>query len=229
MGSIDHDAVSSWAPDDETGLVRWFKPRDQGLSDNDPIVALTDYSPELEDATQGTSGFRAVYKANIINGHGVARFDGSDDVYTVGDLSSLTAGHVFIVVKLDADPPPSGDGLWYFGTGSANRYPFGGDGAIYENWGSNTRYNGIAAGPLDQWRTYSIHSATNDWEAKLDGSSLSTQNPNTVAFFTACVLGDGGVPNFLDGDILEMFIYDHKLSSGAEADALAYCAALIAP
>jgi hypothetical protein len=144
----------------------------------------------------------------------------------------LTEGHVFIVVKLDADPPAgTSDGLWYFGTGAAGRFPFSGDGNIYEQWGSDTRYNSIDAGAVgilaSQWNTYSIHSATNDWEAKLNGSSLSIQNPNTVAFFTACVLGDGGVPTYLDGDILEMFIYDHKLAD--DSNALAYCAALIAP
>src|SRR5262247_3533304 len=97
-----------------SGLEMWLKADAiTGLVDNDPISTWADSSVNGRNATQSGTA-RPTYKVNIINGLPVARFDGADDFFTLPNfLTAFSAGEIFLVIKLDNDPPSVGSGgLW---------------------------------------------------------------------------------------------------------------------
>lgn len=69
-------------PDSVSGLIFWLK-ADQitGLIDNDPVSTWEDQSGNSLDVT-GAGATRPLYRANIINGLPIVRFDGVDDFMT---------------------------------------------------------------------------------------------------------------------------------------------------
>jgi hypothetical protein len=82
-------------------VARWKPSAETGLSDNDPISTLTDFSTGGKNAT-AAGGVRPVYKANIVNGKAVARFDASDDKMGCSAIA-LTDFTVFIVFQTTGD------------------------------------------------------------------------------------------------------------------------------
>jgi len=84
--------------------------RETGFANNDPISTLTDQSAYAKNLT-GSSTARPLYISNQLNGYGVARFDGSNDILTAAtaaDWKWLHDGHGFTVLALlkqtDANP-----------------------------------------------------------------------------------------------------------------------------
>jgi hypothetical protein len=150
--------VAAFSPSDLTGLRQWLKADALSLADNDPVSSWTDSSGNALHATN-TGSARPTFKTSIVNSLPIVRFDGADDLLVLGDHSSLTEAEVFIVVKLDTEPPASGHcGLWYMTTNGNNEfYPFT-DGSVYENFGSTVRYSvGNPTPALTSWRIYGIH------------------------------------------------------------------------
>lgn len=84
-------------PDDVAGLILWLKADALGLSDNDPVGTWTDSSSEGNDAIQGTTGNKPLFKTNILNGLPVVRFDGSNDFMVVAGFTkgAFTAFYVY--------------------------------------------------------------------------------------------------------------------------------------
>lgn len=70
----------AFTPASIPGLVGWYKADDLTgvLNDADPVSTWTDQSGAGRNLTQA-GGSRPIYKASILNGHAVIRFDGSDD------------------------------------------------------------------------------------------------------------------------------------------------------
>lgn len=217
---------AAFSPDDETGLVRWYEADFiTGLVDTDPIATWEDASSAAVDATQASSGNRPTYQTNELNGLPIVRFDGND-VFEIGDLSALTEGEVFIVIKLDADPATAGStsGLWHLGSDTTTtHFPYT-DGTIYDGFGTTARKTTVNPTPaLTSWRIYNVWSAASDWASNLDGSSLYTTATNTVGFPADARLGANSVGIiYLDGDIAAFILYDHKLSAGTRSDVLGY-------
>lgn len=197
-------------------------PDNFGLGADDPVgTAVNDGS--LADFTQATSAAKSTLRggASLLNGHFVVEHDGIDDYLGGPDLSSLTSGHAFFVVKIDADPPGADaqTGIWDFGTGGfQSHYPYT-DGNIYDRFGNTTRKTvGNPAASLASWRIYEVRSAASDWEAKLDGTSLHSTGTNTVGFQTAPYLGRGADSSFfLDGRWAYFALFP-ALSSGDADD-----------
>jgi hypothetical protein len=220
-------ATTPFTPDRASGLYRWFKADAIiGLSDGDPVSTWEDSGSGNRDGTAAGSA-RPTYKTGILNGLPIVRFDGLTNVLTLGDDSALTAAEVFIVIKTDADPPADGaqSGIWEFGTTGAlaSHYTWT-DGNIYEGFGTDTRKTvGNPTPALTSWRTYSVYSAANDWQAFLDGLSIFSTGTNTVAFSTATTLGAGvAVAYRTDGDIAEFIMYDRKLSAAVRTKVWTY-------
>jgi hypothetical protein len=215
--------AAPFAPSDESGGVRWFRASDEVYSDNDPVGTMTDQFGVLSGTAAGTA--RPTFKTAIVNGKAVYRFNGTSNVVALGDLSALTQAEAFIVVKVANDPPGAAaqSSLWEFGSsGLPTHYPFT-TGVVYENFGTNSRKTvGDPTPALTSWRVYSVYSASADWEVFLDGLSLLATGTNTVSFPTACYLGRAMDPYYLEGDIAEFILYDHKLSSGVRGDVLTY-------
>lgn len=216
-------------PSDEPGLVQWLKADAiTGLADNDPISTWPDSSGTGRNAT-ATATERATYQTNEKNGLPIVRFDGTNDYFEMGDFSALTSGEIFIVIKIANDPPAvdTKTGLMCFQIADASsHYNYSGDQVIYEAWGSTLRKTvGNPTPALNAWRIYSIHSAASDYAAYLDGTSIFSTGTNTVNFqnnteFGRSNYGTGGY--YLDGDVGEIIIYNHKLSAAVRANVIKY-------
>lgn len=216
-------------PDDLPGLKLWLEGDTiTGLSDGAAVATWPDGSAEGNDGTQATGGNRPVWKAAIVNGHPVVRFDGVDDFVSFPDfLTGLTSGEVYLVVRLDADPPASTEssGLWYFSnaSGTTSLFPWSGDGTIYATFGSTLRRAiGNPTPSLASWRLFHIVSSASEWTARLDGATLLTTGTNTVEWATAPKLGVSLTNEALDGDVAALLIYSPPLSAPDRADVEAY-------
>jgi hypothetical protein len=202
-----------------------------GLADGDPVASWTDSSGNSRHATQSTAGSKPIYKTNILNGKPVVRFDGADDFLNLVDLSALTEGEIFIVVKINNDPPTNEfkAGLWYIGSepNGSVLYPST-DSIIYDSFGTTVRKAvGNPTPSLTSFRIYSVYSAPNDWQSFLDGFSLFSTSTSTVGFNSAPTLGKSRNPTqaierFLDGDVAEVIFYNHKLSTSVRSDVQGY-------
>lgn len=199
-----------------------LNPDNFGLVADDPIgTAANDGS--LADFTQATAAAKPTLRggASLLNGHYVVEHDGVDDYLDGPNLSALTSGHAFIVVKVDADPPGATGttGLWTIGTAEhATHFPYT-DSTIYDGAMSTARKTvGDPTPSLASWRIYEVRSATNDWEALLDGTSLHSTSTNTVGLPTTSYLGRDSSYGFkLDGRWAYFFL-SSALSSGDASD-----------
>jgi hypothetical protein len=231
--------VAAFLPTDIAGLQLWYKPNDTSTlfqdaaktiaaGNGDVVGAVVDKSGNAKDGTQATTARKATRQDGVINGKVVLRFDGADDFYNIGDLSSLTAAEIFIVVKIDADPPPdtTSDGLWDFGAVSAaTRYPFATDSIIYDGFGSTARKTTVnPATSLTQFNLYNVVSISGEWTNFLNGTQLFTTATNTVGFNVVNTLGNTIAPTHLDGDIAEVILYNHKLSPTSKTQIKQYIA-----
>lgn len=108
--SIEHglplDVVAPPIPYPATlpGLVFGGRSASLVLNDNDAVSAVEDESGNSNDASQGTSGSRPVFKANVYDSKPAIRFDGANDFLTTA--SAIGGGgnptlSFFVVVKPD--------------------------------------------------------------------------------------------------------------------------------
>lgn len=223
--------TSSFSPSDISGLKLWLKADAiNGLSDGDPVATWEDSSGEGNDGTQSISLSRPSYQTNEINGLPIVRFDGTTGQwFDLPDFaSSFTAAEIFIVIKINEDPPGATNrtGLWRFrGGGVSNtHYPWV-DNTIYESFAADPRHTTVDPTPsLTSWRLYNVASATNDYTTRLDGTQLYNSGSNTVSIGTTVMLGAGDGTYFLNGDVAEVIMYDSVLSSGDRNDVESYIA-----
>jgi len=153
---------------------------------------------------------------------------GSVECMLVPDMSALTEGEIYIVIKTDNDPAASGgeSGLWLFDT-SANQshYPYT-DGVIYDSFGSTVRQMSVNPTPslASAYRVYNVYSKTNDWQAFLDNTSIFSTGTNSVGFSAAPRFAGTSSGSFnMKGRICEVIIYSAKLSSGDRTSVYGYC------
>jgi hypothetical protein len=77
-------------------LNRWYAADTESYANNDAVATWHDRSPNAYDATQGTAGYKPVFKTNILNGLPMILFDGSDDRLTAVTTNlSGTAATIF--------------------------------------------------------------------------------------------------------------------------------------
>lgn len=225
-----------FSPVDISGITFWL-PADaiSGLSDGGAIGTWTDQSDEENNAIQSNADRKPLYKTNIVNGKPVVRFDGTDDFLTfpISMCSGFTAGEIFIVVRINTDPPvdQAQSGLYDFGffndAGGATHFPFT-DGKIYDDFGSfsNRKTTVDPATDLSSgFHIYNVTSAANLWTSRLDGVQLFTTATNSVFFSSLPFLGKSHANDgdfFLDGDIAEAIMYSVALSIANRAKILDY-------
>lgn len=211
------------------GLYMWLR-ADQGITLNgSSVAAWDDITANNNDWEQTTAAEQPLFVADAMNGEPVVRFDGVDNGLTAGDiLTGLTEAEVFVVLKIDTDPPgnEAQSGLWVMSGAQATHYPYT-DGVIYESFGTDTRKTvGDPTPLLTSPRIYNISTAANAWTARLDGAELHTTGTNTVGWTANPVIGpSAGGTYFLDGDIAEVLLYDAVLSAGDRTLVHAYLGA----
>lgn len=222
-------SVSFSLPSISANYLQWCEARlETGLSDGDAVATFTDQSGNANNWSQSSGSLKPIYKTSIVNGRAVLRFDGSDDYMTLASdiMSGKSAGEVFLVVKLAADPTSSNkDGLWKMdgdGTNAVN-FPYNGDGKLYEGWGSTTRKStGVDPTPsLAAWRLYNVSSKASEFKIRLDGTEIYSTATNTFSSFGATRNLGRSVGLFgntyLYGDIAAIVIVDAVLS-GTDRD-----------
>lgn len=221
---LDGKTSKFFAPNELGGLQMWLKADAiVGLSDGEAISTWEDSATSNFDGTQ-SGGNRPIYKTGILNSLPIVRFDGTNDYFNIGDFSGMSEGEIFVVLKIDTDPP-AGDqtGMWSFNASDATaHYPWT-DGNIYENFGTTARKTvGNPTPSLAGWRIYSIYSATNDYQAFIDGTSVFSTATNTTQFQSGGTFGRSSSIRYLDGDVAEIILYRAKLSVDNRAKVIDY-------
>lgn len=190
-----------------------------GLSDGDKVASWTDESGNGNHFTQGNDSIRPIYKTGIIQGLPVVRFSFASLTELAipnGLLSGASAGEIFMVLDLAADPPATGvGGIWRWGS-STDHYPYV-DGVIYVGFGSSTRYTcGNPTTDLASPHVMNIAAQSGAWALRLNNSVFFNSGTNTVSFLTSGKqMGrSAGGGNYMNGDIAEILVYDTVLSSG---------------
>ena len=191
------------------------------VANDAPIPSAPDSSGNNRNAT-GASDFEPVL--NVISHFNTFRFD-NGKYFHLGDYSSLTSAEIFIVRKLDADPPETGvGGTWLFGTSGENTHnPYPATRVIYDDFGSTTRKTTVAPeSNLSDWHIYSAYSAANSWGNFLNGTQLFETTTNSVAFSTAAKMGQSlsaGID--LNGNIAYMVAFPRKFSTSERGEVVA--------
>lgn len=215
-------------------LIIWHR-ADLGLYSDAGITPATtngasvyqwnDLSGNNNHATKhASSSTSPTLATSAINGENAIVFN--NQFYGLANvLSGLTAGEVFCVVKVDADPPASGTpgegGLWHLGDqgGFNTHFPYT-DGTWYESFGALSRFTvGNPTPSLSStYRVINIYSASNDWEPFIDGVSLGHQGVNGVRFpqgtsgFVPSLGASLDYSNYvLKGRIAEFLLHSTKL------------------
>ena len=205
---------ADFLPTDVADIWTWYKPED--LPGSGAIATWDDASGNGRDATQTTEADKPIVTTSALDGFSSATFDGTAQHFDLPSTTGLTtAQEVFIVIKVDVDPPAANPqtGLWLLGTANS-LYPFT-NGLIFDSFGNTVRRASIDPGAdLDVWRLYNVTSAANDWENRLDNVSIHTEGTNTVAGQASPKIGDVGGGVRLDGQVVEFILYSAKLSSG---------------
>lgn len=219
----------------------WFQADSLALSDGDPISTWTDSTGNGHDATAGGAQ-RPTYRASGgSNNEPYVEFDGSDDQMTIDSgnpsfATGWTQGEMFVVVKLDADPPASnssdagvvqGLGGTGFSLGARCEYPDFDSGDILEGFGNGngSRRQFDPGVSLASWRLYNVSSQSGEYKARIDGTEVYSNATNTVSFAESGPrLCQTNSLARMDGQVHEVLIYDAVLSSGDRSIAEDYLA-----
>jgi hypothetical protein len=216
--------MSIASPTDITGCQLWLDASQMSLADGVEVATWADLSGNARDWVQSVPGTRPLCKTGILNGLRVVRFNGADDVLDGPNfLTGFTAAEIFILVKVDADPPAgvAQSGLWSFGnSGDSVHFPYT-SGVVYDDFGSTVRKDtGDPTLSLSSaFRLYNVSTASGAWTSRVDGTQHFTTATNTVGWSTAPRLGSSSDnTKFLDGDIAEIALYNAVLSGGDRTD-----------
>src|SRR6185436_6720197 len=207
-------------PSDLASIWEYWEPSRNSFSDNDPIGTMAgQVVPGTgHNWTQSSAGAKPTYKASILNGLGIARFDGTDDELQGANPTALTAEHMFVVLKIDNDPPASGkNGNWSLGGGAVNQYPeLAGTNPIWDgSFRTATLIFSKSSMNLAQWRVAEVVSTSSEYIFRLDGTVLQNGTGGTSfghQSASSIRLGRCDPFNslFLDGDIAGMYIFSAK-------------------
>lgn len=187
-----------------------------GYTDGQQITQLDDYSGNGFHATQGTAGYRAIYKPNILNGRPVARFDGGDDFYnlTSGAIPYGNESYsVFVVVKENGLNNRGFIGAGVANANNANCFRFAGN-TTFNYWWSNDHQSSAVLSAGTFYFISFMYNNSSGREVFINGTSRGT-NSSTARNTTNSnnVIGKTIVGENWDGDIAEIIIYNRALSS----------------
>lgn len=215
------------SPADLANFQLWLKGNNtqfNGVATGTEITTWNDSSGNARDGTgviantkkprfQQTSGPNS-FPAVVMEDQDT---DGQGGYFSLPDfLTGYTSGNVFCVVKLHADPPAvviaAAPACGGWGTQGDPYFSFS-NGNIYDDFGSDTRKDNIAAGSLAQWRCYEVRTASGAWSNYLDGTQLHTTGVNTVAWSTTPFIAHTTTNDkFMNGWVAEVIFYSSVLS-----------------
>lgn len=212
----------------------WYEAaRETGYSDGNGVSPATDQSGNDRHWTHATSSERPQWQANQINGLAIYNGDhaGNKGWQTGPDMSGLTAGHVFAVMKAKADP--AGDngqtGFWKMGT-SANspHVPFT-ESNVYDDWLSTLRKS--TGNPVTNLASayvlYEIISTSSEWTRIINGAAPGnsdhfTTATNTVAGPAAPTLLFSSAAFTSRHKLAGLYIFSAKKTGSDRTDLITY-------
>ncbi len=221
------------APSSIPDLAVWYDAAQlTGLADDDPIVQVDDFSGNGRHGTQGTPGFRATYKTNILNGLPAMRFDGTDDRYEISNSASVIrniAGSTIIILARNATDAAAFQYVISFDVGSSTqRHAVGKHNASGGPWSSrNRRLDGesivnlltvasasIAAiiGSRHNYTGGTLQLFRNGTVSGTGNFSDSGNNSNTDSENRLGARGSDGSFNNWNGDIFEVGVWPRTLT-----------------
>jgi len=198
--SVSGSVLGKWTPAQIAGLGLWLDASQLALTDGADVTVWPDLSGLGNDVScrVGTDNPPA-FKTNAANGLPVIRFVSANSEFLFRSTSIGVVGHMVVVAKYNATTFGNYDGLvgdtsilWLVGDAGTNRwYPVGG--ATYYFNGSDSTSTRV--GPM----------------AALAVVGMSIATPAT---FTPVVGVDRfNAGRYWDGDIAEVVVYDHALST----------------
>lgn len=212
-------------PSDLADIWEWWEPSRNGLTPDAAISSMAgQFAPGSgHDWTQGTGSLQPIFKDSIVNGLGVARFDGTDDDMSSVNPTALTAVHFFAVIKMDSNTPAAGkSGLWSFGQAGGAAYPLNSPATDIgcDSFRTSSQQFSKSGIDVSQWRVLEIISTSGEWTFKLDGTQLTTTAGAFAHQSSGFIrLGRSGPfdGNYLDGDLAGMYICSAKLTTDRTA------------
>ncbi len=219
-----------FTPPDATSatLKQWFKSdagvyKDAGVTlaaDGETVQQWNDQSGNGNNATQGTAGNRPTLRTNVVNGLPAIDFIATrPDFFDVGGpLSGATAGEIFLVLKINTDPPAvdTKTGIYDYSAADFSSHYTWTDGIIYDSWGATVRKTTVdpSTSLSSGYRIYSVRAGSSLWKNVLQAIVLSETTSNTVTFrASGCKLGRSLVTTYnCDGRIAEVIVYNGILS-----------------
>lgn len=221
--------IYTFSPLDIPGLQLWLDAAQiTGLSDGDPVATWPDMSGEGNHATQATSGNRPTYRAGVLNGLPVVRFDGTNDFLTLGKAALgstglfAAAGQAFTVFAVSRVAPNS-IGTIIGRAATSNRTfqlfyqrtsnPAWTPSFYLRGTQNNTGYeHDDGNGHLDAVR-WDGSTATYFGDGVPQSATVGSASENTSEHI---IIGarTGGTAFWLNGDIAEILIFDVALSPG---------------
>ncbi|MCC7354553.1 MAG: hypothetical protein IT330_12470, partial [Anaerolineae bacterium] len=205
---------SGWQPSAIGGLKLWLKADALQLSDGNPVASWPDVSGAGHHASQATSNYRPTFKAGILNGKPVVRFNGAASNFMSYDGSWL-ANTPFTIFLVDANATP-GPGRYYLGgsTSATNANLIVGwrNASAFTLAQYNNDFN-VAATNLITGQVWSISRATTGRQIWQNGMSKGSDS-NTVL-----LTGNAGAQigkffsSYISADIAEILIYTKTLTT----------------
>lgn len=187
------------------------------------VSRWADKSGNVRHFGQTTAANKPTTGAATKNGHNVLTLDGNDNLTCTGFGAALSSGaEIFIVLKLDADPPAATSEIWVFGNaGATSHYPWGGDNGIYDAFGTNSRKTtGNPTPSLANWHTYNVTSVSGAWSSRINNAAHYSTASNTVGWTTTFSLAwfGGGIK----GNVAEVLMFAGALATGDRTDVYDY-------
>ena len=200
------------------------------ILDGNTFQTWVDFSGKKNHASQTVSAELPSFETGELNGKPVVRFDGVDDVLSIGNLSSYmyTDFTAFVVYKTDAKPSSR-----YNLLSQGSKTPdLGWSMAIQDNSGAKSDIDL----KMDSGSNVSAESGIDEFEGQILGLKVSSANNDTKTFYNLGLTGtfntegrvlspwgsrgvsigaimDGGVESqYADVDIAEIIIYKKSLS-----------------
>jgi hypothetical protein len=206
-----------------TNVALWLRPDPAYVTKSGADVSALINRGALGNATGVNSPQWTAIDADF-NGHPSISGNGTtnDRRFTLPNLSSLTVGEVFIVAKVNADPPGAAadSGFWKIGSvgGAGTHVPFT-DGVIYDEFGSTAQKTvGDAAASLTSTFHYNVLSKDGEWTARLNGVQIFTTGTNTVGFSATPVLMGSSADNiWLNGKWADFVLCSSEQTAAARA------------
>lgn len=203
---------------------------DVSQSDNTALNLWNDRTTNNKDMTGPPSGGNSP-KFHTSGGPGgsgaldkCVQFDGLSQWFDWADFSAFTEAEIFLVVKLDADPPPSPNHA-FFDLGASgvhsNFIPYDAN-EFYEDFFSTSRQHGVggawASRPnlASQWRIVNMKSKNGLFEIRIDDTVVFTTATNTFGAPTGTTKF-GWANQLLKGKVTFVGLSNGVLSTGNHA------------